>query len=140
MNRTAAFPAVYALLRASADVADHWIQTDHQARRKAEPGAAGHRALAGHVASYVAAQAAALTAGNRLLNLGLSGRGMAAALAVSGTTHYLIDRRWPVRKLAEATGKTRFYELGGPLGGAYRLDQAAHHTAEAVAAILAARI
>ncbi|MBN3928941.1 transcriptional regulator [Streptomyces verrucosisporus] len=139
MNRTA-FPAAYALLRASADLADHWVQTHHQACRKAEPGPAGHRALAGHVATYVATQAAALTAGNRLLGLGLSGRGMAAALAVSGATHYLIDRRWPVKRLAEATGKSEFYELGGPLGGAYRLDQAAHHTAEAIAAILAARI
>ena len=54
-------------------------------------------------------------------------------------THYLIDRRWPVKRLADATGKSTFYGLGGPLGGAYRLDQAAHHTAETIAAVVAAR-
>lgn len=90
-------------------------------------------------ATYVGTQAAALYAGNRTLDLGLKPSRIAAALAISGTTHYLIDRRWPVKRLADATGKTNFYELGGPLGGAYRLDQAAHHTAEAVAAIVAAR-
>ncbi|MEU1674831.1 transcriptional regulator [Streptomyces roseifaciens] len=139
MNRTAAYPAVYALFRAAADLGDHWVQSDHQARHKALPGAEGHRALAGHVASYVATQAAALVIGNRLLGLGLRPRHMAAALAFSGATHYFLDRRWPVRRMAEITGKGGFYDLGGPLGGAYALDQAGHHLAEAVAAYLAVR-
>ncbi len=138
-NRAAAFPAVYALLRVAADVADHWVQSDHQAQHKAKPGAEGHKALAGHVASYTATQAAALLVGNRVLGLGLRPRSMAAALALSASTHYLIDRRWPVRKAAEATGKGAFYELGGPLGGAYLLDQATHHLAEGFAAYLAVR-
>ncbi|MFE9936342.1 transcriptional regulator [Streptomyces hirsutus] len=139
MNRRTAYPAVYALLRVAADVADHWVQSDHQAQHKAKPGPEGHRALAGHVASYTATQAAALLIGNRALGLGLRPRNMAAALALSGATHYLIDRRWPVRKVAEATGKGNFYQLGGPLGGAYLLDQATHHAAEACAAFLAVR-
>ncbi|MFC4497896.1 transcriptional regulator [Streptomyces ovatisporus] len=138
MRRTA-FPAVYALLRVAADVADHWIQSDHQARHKAKPGAEGHKALAGHVASYTATQAVALAAGNHLLDLGLRPRSMLAALALSGATHYLIDRRWPVRKAAEVSGKGAFYDLGGPLGGAYLLDQATHHLAEGVAAFVAVR-
>lgn len=138
-NRAAAFPAVYALLRVAADVADHWVQSDHQAQHKAKPGREGHLALAGHVASYTATQAAALLVGNRVLGLGLRGRSMAAALALSGATHYLIDRRWPVRKVAEATGKGSFYELGGPLGGAYLLDQATHHLVEGFAAYVAVR-
>jgi hypothetical protein len=139
MNRRTAYPAVYALLRIAADVADHWIQSDHQAQHKAKPGAEGHKALAGHVASYTATQAAALLIGNRVLGLGLRGRSIGAALALSGATHYLIDRRWPVRKAAEATGKGGFYDLGGPLGGAYLLDQATHHLAEGVAAYVAVR-
>lgn len=138
-TRRAAYPAAYALLRVAADVADHWVQTDHQAQHKAKPGREGHAALARHVASYTATQAAALLVGNRLLGLGLRPRSMAAALALSGATHYVIDRRWPVRRTAEATGKGRFYELGGPLGGAYLLDQATHHLAEAVAAYVAVR-
>ncbi|GHH56170.1 hypothetical protein [Streptomyces candidus] len=139
VNRPTAYPAAYALLRIAADVADHWVQSDHQAQHKAKPGAEGHKALAGHVASYTATQAAALLLGNRVLGLGLRPRSMAAALALSGVTHYLIDRRWPVRKTAEATGKGAFYELGGPLGGAYLLDQATHHLAEGFAAYLAVR-
>ncbi|WP_435596541.1 transcriptional regulator [Streptomyces albogriseolus] len=138
-NRAAAYPAVYALLRVAADVADHWVQSDHQAQHKAKPGAEGHKALAGHVASYTATQAAALLIGNRVLGLGLRPRSMAAALALSGATHYLIDRRWPVRKTAKATGKGSFYELGGPLGGAYLLDQATHHLFEGLAAYVAVR-
>ncbi|MEU4986634.1 MULTISPECIES: transcriptional regulator [unclassified Streptomyces] len=138
-NRAAAYPAVYALLRIAADVADHWVQSDHQAQHKAKPGAEGHTALAGHVASYTATQAAALLIGNRVLGLGLRPRSMAAALTLSACTHYLIDRRWPVRKTAEATGKGSFYELGGPLGGAYLLDQATHHLFEGFAAYLAVR-
>lgn len=138
-NRATAYPAVYALLRVAADVADHWVQSDHQAQHKAKPGREGHVALAGHVASYTATQAAALLAGNRLLGLGLRPRAMVAALALSAGTHYLIDRRWPVRRAAEATGKGAFYELGGPLGGAYLLDQATHHLAEGIAAYVAVR-
>lgn len=138
-NRAAAYPAVYALLRIAADVADHWVQSDHQATHKAKEGAEGHKALAGHVASYVATQGAALLVGNRLLGLGLRPRSIAAALALSGVTHYAIDRRWPVRKAAEATGKGNFYNLGGPLGGAYLLDQATHHLVEGLAAYLAVR-
>ncbi|MFS8200493.1 transcriptional regulator (plasmid) [Streptomyces sp. CWNU-52B] len=139
MNRSTTYPAVYALLRVAADVADHWVQSDHQAQHKAKPGTEGHKALAGHVATYTATQAAALLVGNHALRLGLRPRNMAAALALSASTHYLIDRRWPVRKAAEATGKAAFYNLGGPLGGAYLLDQATHHAAEAVAAFLAVR-
>lgn len=138
-NRATAYAAVYALLRASADVADHIVQTHRQAVHKADPGRAGHAALAGHVGSYAAVQAAALLLGNRLLGLGLSRRSMAAAIALSAGTHYFIDRRWPIRRMAEALGKAEFYELGGPLGGNYLMDQSAHHLAEAVAAYVAVR-
>lgn len=35
-------------------VADHWVQTDAQARNKGLPGWPGRRACAAHVASYTA--------------------------------------------------------------------------------------
>lgn len=54
-------------------------------------------------------------------------------------THWFIDRRWPVRKLCDVTGKRGFHDLGGPLGGAYILDQSTHHLMEAVAAVIASR-
>lgn len=95
--------------------------------------------MAGHIASYAGSQAVALVAANHLLGMKLKPSRMAAAVALSAATHWLIDRRWPVRRLAEATGKKGFHDLGGPLGGAYVLDQSAHHLMEAVAAVIAAR-
>ena len=148
-------------MRTADHVADHWLQTGHQAAHKADTGVAGHRAMAGHIASYAGAQALAVVAADRLLGMGLKPGRIAAAVAVSAATHWFIDRRWPVRKLAEATGKTGckrdgrctdpehapdgsdcdggFHTLGGPLGGAYVLDQSAHHLMEAVASVVAAR-
>lgn len=95
--------------------------------------------MAGHIASYAGAQAVALVTVNSLLDMRLKPGRIAAAVAVSAATHWFIDRRWPVRKLAEATGHKPFHDLGGPLGGAYILDQSAHHLMEAVAAVVAAR-
>lgn len=131
--------AAYAALRAAAAVADHWVQTSHQAMHKADEGLTGHKAMAGHVASYAGSQAVALIAANKLLGMKLKPSSIAAAVVFSGATHWFIDRRWPVRKLAETTGKKGFHDLGGPLGGAYILDQSAHHLMEAVAAVIAAR-
>lgn len=138
-SRAAQAAVAYAALRTAARVADHWGQTSHQAMHKADPGIKGHAAMAGHVASYAASQAAALVAVNKVLDAGLSPRGIAAAVAFSAATHWFIDRRWPVRKLAEATGKEGFHQMGGPLGGAYILDQSAHHLMEGIAAVMATR-
>lgn len=140
MTSTAARASVaYAALRTAAHVADHWFQTSHQAAHKADAGADGHRAMAGHIASYAGAQAVALVAVNQILDAGLKPRSIAAAVTFSAATHWFIDRRWPVRKLAEATGHEGFHQMGGPLGGAYILDQAAHHLMEGVSAVLAAK-
>ena len=138
-SRAAQAAVVYAALRTAAHVADHWGQTSHQAMHKADPGIKGHVAMAGHVASYAASQAAALVVVNKVLDVGLSPRGIAAAVAFSAATHWFIDRRWPVRKLAEAMDKEGFHQMGGPLGGAYILDQSAHHLMEGIAAVVATR-
>ncbi|MFJ7909835.1 hypothetical protein [Kitasatospora sp. NPDC096204] len=136
--RAARFAAAYALLRSAADVADHWIQTDHQATTKGLPGAAGREACAAHVASYVAVQGAALLGGARLLGIRLRPGPVAAALALSAVTHYVADRREPLRRLADATGKGDFARLADHgLNGGYLLDQAWHHAAETLAALVA---
>ncbi|MFB7617159.1 hypothetical protein [Kitasatospora sp. NPDC056181] len=143
--RAARFAAVYALLRASADVADHWVQTDHQAATKGQHdhnegqrSAAGRQACAAHVAAYTAAQAAALIAGSRLLGVRLRPGPVAAALALSAATHYVADRREPLRRLADATGKGNFVRLADHgMNGAYALDQAWHHAFETCAALIA---
>jgi len=140
MTSPAARTAVaYAALRSAAAVGDFWLQTGHQALHKADKGLAGHRAMAGHIASYAGAQAAALLTADRLLGLGLKPSRIASAVAFSAATHWFIDRRWPVRRLCDVAGKQSFYELGGPLGGALHLDQSAHHLMEAVAAVIAGR-
>lgn len=160
-NRAANAAVAYAAMRTAAHVADHWVQTSHQAAHKADAGADGHRAMAGHVASYAGAQAVALVAADRLLGMRLRPSRIAAAIAVSAATHWFIDRGWPVRRAAEALGKTGckrggrcadhehapdgsdcdggMHELGCHFGGRYQLDQSAHHLCEAVAAMVAAR-
>jgi hypothetical protein len=138
-SKAAKAASAYAAMRAAAAVGDFWLQTSHQAAHKADEGLAGHRAMAGHIASYAGAQAVALVAADRLLGIGLKPSRIAAAVAVSAVTHWFIDRRLPVRRLCDATGKRGFHDLGGPLGGAFHLDQSAHHLMEAVAAVVAAR-
>ncbi|MFG3050182.1 hypothetical protein ACGFZP_04380 [Kitasatospora sp. NPDC048239] len=144
--RAARFAAAYALLRASADVADHWIQSDHQARIKGQhdrnegqSSAAGRRACVAHVAAYTATQGAVLLAGTRLLGIRLRLGPVAAALALSAVTHYIADRREPLRRLADATGKSTFVRLADHgMNGGYLLDQAWHHAFETCAALIAA--
>ncbi|MEU9132825.1 hypothetical protein AB0D08_32760 [Kitasatospora sp. NPDC048540] len=144
-DRAARFAAAYALLRAAADVADHWIQTDHQAATKGQhdhnPGqssAAGRRACTAHVATYTATQATALLLGTRVLGVRLRPGPIAAALTVSAVTHYIADRREPLRRLADATGSRAFVRLADHgMNGAYCLDQAWHHAFETAAALIA---
>ncbi|THA28258.1 hypothetical protein E4198_00140 [Streptomyces sp. RKND-216] len=154
--RAARFAALYALMRAAADLGDHWIQSDHCARTKgatnaapvtADDGtthgtAAGRKACAWHCTTYTATQVAALLIGSRVLGLRLHPGATAAALAVSGLTHYAADRRVPgglLQRVADATGKGNFYRLAGHgMNGSYALDQAWHHTCETVAALIAA--
>lgn len=158
MPRSDRLGAAYALLWASHDVADHVIaQTDHQAARKADPGPAGWRALAGHVGLYHAAQLAAVVA-LRAAGVRPSLARTAAAVALSASTHAFFDRRWPVRWLLEHTGSRGFAASGIvpvqavdlpapgasnlgfvrphplPLHGPALADQALHHVAIAAAA------
>ncbi|MEU4776883.1 DUF3307 domain-containing protein [Micromonospora sp. NPDC023633] len=133
---TADFAAVFAALYAAHQVADHWIQTDHQAAHKGQPGWAGRRACAVHVATYGATQLAAIGALVLTLNLTVPAVHLVAGMAVNLGTHYLADRRTPLRWIAGRLGLTGFLALGTPrpdrndnpsLGtGAYALDQSWH--------------
>lgn len=148
----ARFAASYALLRAAADVADHWVQSDHQAANKGwhdgdqdkdghtHTSAEGRAACLAHIASYTATQGAALLIGSKVLGMRLRPGRAAAALAVSAATHYIADRRQPLKDLAGATGKSKFYGLADfGMNGAYALDQAWHHGWETAAALLVAK-
>lgn len=156
-TRTARFAAAYALLRAGADIGDHLVQSDVCARTKGATDAApvtgddgtvhgtaaGRRACAVHCLTYTATQAAALTLGALTLDLRLRPGQAAAALAISGLTHYAIDRRVPgglLQRFADATGKRTFFRLADHgINGAYCMDSAVHHGFETIAAAVLAR-
>lgn len=128
-----------AALVAAHQVADHWVQTDHQATTKGGAGWPARLSCAGHCATYVATQALTLGVAARWLRVPLSGRATVAALALSAATHYVADRREPLRKMAAATGHAPFYATKtGGMNGAYLLDQSWHYGWIFVAALVAA--
>ena len=136
--RPAVFAAIFAALYAAHQVADHWVQTQHQADTKGQPGWPGRRACADHVASYTATSIFALYLVAWRTGIHLDDMRVGAGLAVSAVSHYLADRRTPLARLAGWLGSGRFYQLGAPrpgrddnpsLGtGAYALDQSWHIT------------
>ncbi|MFJ1827428.1 hypothetical protein [Streptomyces sp. NPDC088178] len=141
----ARFAAAYAVLTASHEVADYWVQRDADAVAKGRCGREGRAACAKHVASYAATQAVALLAADRALRLGLDWRRAAAGLAVSAMTHYVADRsggRW--QEKGSSTALVRFARRTGHEGWLKRdpgagplLDQAWHKGWIAVAAVVA---
>lgn len=157
-HRPTVFAAAYALLRAASDHSDHWGQSDFDAQCKGATDAApviykhedgttvtvgtdgGRRACLHHVLQVTTTQGLALVAGTRVLGIRLHPAAVAAALAVSGLTHYAADRRVPqglLQRLAKATGKERFYKLSDfGMNGSYCLDQSWHHSWETLAALL----
>jgi hypothetical protein len=138
---TAASPAgvavVFAALYAAHQVADHWVQTQHQADTKGCAGWHGRLACAAHVATYSATGLVALLVVAWRTGLALAPSGVAAGMAVSALTHYIADRRTPLRRIANATGSGRFYRLNAAgMNGAYLLDQSWHIGWLLVAALL----
>lgn len=121
---TAAFGATFAALFAAHTVADHWVQTQHQATTKGFDGWAGRVSCAAHVATYTATAVLALVAVHVLAGLPLNPSRVAAGLTVSAVTHYLVDRRTPLRRMCQWLGKdTDWLERGG---GFYAMDQSWH--------------
>ncbi len=145
---SATFAAVFVALYAAHQVADHWVQTEPQACTKGHAGWAGRLACAAHVASYTAVGLAALLAAAWSLDLHLDVGKLAAGLTVSAVTHYIADRRTPLRRLAQLVGHAGFFQLGAPragrddntcLGtGAYAMDQSWHVAWLFVAALVIA--
>lgn len=142
------FAVVLPALLVAHSVADHWVQTSHQAAVKGTPGWRGRLACARHVATYTATTTSVVLTVVAILGLSLSPWSVAAGQLVSAASHYWADRRTTLRHLAEHTGKAGFYTLGAPrpgrddnpnLGtGAYALDQSWHHAWLLVAALLTA--
>jgi hypothetical protein len=132
----AVFAAVFAGLFCAHHLADHWIQTQHQADCKGRPGWSGRLACAAHVGTYTLTAAAALAVLSLVLSLPLPLVQTVAGLAVSGVSHYLIDRRTPLRRVADWLGKDPAWLERG--GGLYALDQSAHILFLFIAALVVA--
>lgn len=136
MSASGRLGATFAALYAAHQVADHHVQRDSDAQAKGLPGGEGRAACARHVASYTVTAAAALAATAAVTGARPRFGRAVAGLALSAVSHYVIDRREPLKRFAAATGHAGFYALGAPrpgrddnpsLGtGAYALDQSAH--------------
>ncbi|MEU5431014.1 hypothetical protein AB0H73_36170 [Streptomyces olivoreticuli] len=159
-RNAAVFAALLGLTRAASAAGDFWVQSDFCARVKGATDAApvtyedsatkektthgtsdGRKACLHHCLTYTATQAAVVGIGARVLGMRIHPGAAAAALAVSGITHYIADRRVPggvLQTIAERTGKGSFYKLADfGMNGAFHLDAAWHHGWETVAALIA---
>lgn len=112
-------------------LADYPLQTDHQAGCKAHKSAAGWRANLTHAATHVVTCGLLLATGSLVLDWDLPLIPATAAVLWIGATHSFIDRRWLIRWWMENAGQPEFLQHGG----AAHVDQAAHITALAAAAL-----
>jgi hypothetical protein len=124
MTAVGSVGTVFATLYAAHQVADHWVQTQHQADYKGAGGWTGRIACAAHVASYTLTALVALLVTNWLAGLPLAPGAVAAGLAISALTHYIADRRTPLRWMAARLRKDPAWLESG--GGLYALDQSWH--------------
>lgn len=151
-TRTSTALAVYATTlathAATHPFCDHIVQRSEDAIAKGTPG--GQLACARHVASYTAVQVSVLTAVTRTLGLKLPWRAVAAGAAVNAATHYVIDRREPLKWLLGKLGKHGYLEhatvqrrpgvvdAAGPGTALTECDQAMHHVISVAASLLTA--
>lgn len=139
LDTAATFAAVFAALSAAHAVGDHWSQQHEDAQRKGLPGWEGRWACLRHVLSYLATAVAALVLTGLYIGLELDLVATAAGLAVSGISHYVADRREPLRRIADALGKREFYQVNSNgICGSYLLDQSWHIGFTLWAALIAA--
>jgi hypothetical protein len=131
------FAVIAVTLYAAHQVADHVFgQTDEQSAHKADPGLAGWWFLLRHVFAYHLVMGVMVAAAVVLLDVPVSGAGLATGFGFSAATHALLDRRWPVRWLLEHTGSRPFSRLAGHgINGMYLADQALHYACLWIAAL-----
>ncbi|GAA4851283.1 hypothetical protein GCM10025787_38070 [Saccharopolyspora rosea] len=145
-----AFAATLPTLLVAHNVADHWVQTSHQAALKGRPDWLGRWNCAKHVLSYTGVTSGAVALVWSVLGLAITPLGFVFGQVVSAITHYWADRRFTLARFAELVGNAEFYRLGAPrtgkddnptLGtGSYVLDQAWHWLWLFVAALVTALI
>lgn len=126
--------AVYAMLHGAHSVADHFVQTQHQADTKGLPGWAGRWACAKHVLTYTVTAGVFLSVLVWRTGVQIHPSALAAGLTVSAVSHYVADRRTPLRRIADGLGKSPAWLDHG--GGMYALDQAWHLGFTALTALI----
>jgi hypothetical protein len=129
----ARFAALFATLYVAHMIADYWIQTDWQATRKGMFGVVGRIACAAHVATYTATLAIVTIGISYRIDMDLSPSKVTMALLVSAITHYIADRRTPLRRLSVASRHSREWLDNGGLA---LVDQAWHVGWLGVAALI----
>jgi hypothetical protein len=130
------FASVFAALFVAHQVADHWVQTQHQADNKGRPCWPGRAACLAHVATYTATAAVFCAGLFTVTGWRPAAADFVAGLAVSAVSHYVADRRTPLRRVALALGKDpRWLDNGG---GLYALDQSFHYAWLFIAALIIA--
>lgn len=110
----ASFAAVAVALVVAHQVADHWVQSSHQAGHKGRPGWEGRLACAAHVASYTLCTTLAVLGVWLALDLPVTLGGVLLGQVISAVTHYWADRRATLQRLAERLRLGGFYGLGAP--------------------------
>ncbi|MFG2412297.1 DUF3307 domain-containing protein [Streptomyces goshikiensis] len=125
------FANLFVLLYLGHLLADYPFQTDHQAAHKAGCGREGWTANLAHAATHVLTCGLLLTVGSVALDLDLPLWPAALAALWIGATHAFIDRRWPVAAWMRIARQTKW----AATGGAAHVDQTAHITALAIAAL-----
>lgn len=138
------FAVIMIAMLVAHQVADHWVQSSHQAAHKGVRGWAGSRACAAHVLEYTMCTLLATLVANMVFDLQVGLLAILIGQGISAITHYWADRRYTLEWLASLVNRRGFYRLGQPreghddrpcLGtGAYALDQSWHWLWLAIAA------
>jgi hypothetical protein len=114
VEAAASFAAVSVGLLIAHNVADHWVQTDGQARDEGLPGWPGRKACLAHVWSYTIVTVLTVSLLWAVFDLSITVWGFCAGQLISAASHYWADRRFTLARLCEFLGKGNFYRLGMP--------------------------
>ncbi|MFJ1804503.1 DUF3307 domain-containing protein [Streptomyces sp. NPDC088180] len=125
------FASLFVLLYAAHLAADYPLQTDHQAKHKADRCATGWAANLAHAGTHAVVTALALAVAVTVLDLPVGALPAALALAWIAGTHAVIDRRWPVAHWMRLARQEHWAQNGG----AAHVDQTAHALVLVVAAL-----
>ena len=132
-------------------IGDQWVQTDGQAVAKDQPGWSGRMACAGHVLGHTISTALALNILFLVTGWWPNDWRLAVGLAISAVSHYVIDRRSPLLRVARWVGRLPYVaavtvvrspggaaQPTGPGTALFHLDQSAHLLFIFVAALVVA--